>query len=504
MELNMYPKIVLAALLAIITAVSIYADERPAYNAGTFYPAKAPEITSQITEFLKNAGTASLSSKPLGIIVPHAGYVYSGAVAAHAYREIKNQNYDAVIILAPCHVEYFPFAAIYPGEAYLTPLGKVLIDKQLAAECVTSDGLVKFANQGHLSRKFDRSEHSLEIQLPFLQIVLPNTPIVPIVIGTQDWKVLKALGDRLGQLIRERNILIVASTDFSHFHSYAECQAIDQRAIASLKKLDPLIFHRGLVSENYEACGGGPVTSLLIAVQNMNPALEILKVANSGDIPHGDKSRVVGYVAAAIYRRNNLSKEVKTMSDSQLNKGELTRAEQIWLLDLAEATVTACVNKKPLPDPQDVPEKFKVKRGAFVTLEKNGELRGCIGYILPILPLYQTVIEMAHSAALRDPRFSPVSPGELKNITVEISVLTVPETITDPSLIEVGKHGIIMKRGYAQGLLLPQVATDYGWDRETFLEHTCLKAGLPRNAWQDKNTEIQIFSAQVFNRETVK
>jgi hypothetical protein len=129
MELNMYPKIVLAALLAIITAVSIYADERPAYNAGTFYPAKAPEITSQITEFLKNAGTASLSSKPLGIIVPHAGYVYSGAVAAHAYREIKNQNYDAVIILAPCHVEYFPFAAIYPGEAYLTPLGKVLIDK---------------------------------------------------------------------------------------------------------------------------------------------------------------------------------------------------------------------------------------------------------------------------------------------------------------------------------------------------------------------------------------
>jgi len=192
------------------------------------------------------------------------------------------------------------------------------------------------------------------------------------------------------------------------------------------------------------------------------------------------------------------------MSENQLNKGELTKSEQIWLLDLAEATVTACVNKKPLPEPKDVPEKFKVKRGAFVTLEKNGELRGCIGYILPILPLYQTVIEMAQSAALHDPRFSPVTPNELKNITVEISVLTVPETITDPSVIEVGKHGIIMKRGYAQGLLLPQVATDYGWDRETFLEHTCLKAGLPRNAWQDKNTEIQIFSAQVFNRETLK
>nr|MBP7886610.1 AmmeMemoRadiSam system protein A [Candidatus Neomarinimicrobiota bacterium] len=154
--------------------------------------------------------------------------------------------------------------------------------------------------------------------------------------------------------------------------------------------------------------------------------------------------------------------------------------------------------------PKDVPERLKVKRGAFVTLEKHHELRGCIGYILPIYPLYKTVIEMAKAAALDDPRFPPVSPSELKDITVEISVLTVPQKISDPSEIEVGKHGIIIKRGFNQGLLLPQVATDYGWDRETFLEHTCLKAGLPRDAWQDKNTEIQIFSAQVFNRETVK
>ena len=187
----------------------------------------------------------------------------------------------------------------------------------------------------------------------------------------------------------------------------------------------------------------------------------------------------------------------------------LSEEEEQTLLKISRFTLEKWVKEKKYPSEKDlrnyqITAALEQKAGVFVSLHKMGELRGCIGYILPILPLYQTVIEMAQSAALHDPRFSPVSPAELKNITVEISVLTVPETITDPSVIEVGKHGIIMKRGYSQGLLLPQVATDYGWDRETFLEHTCLKAGLPRNAWQDKNTEIQIFSAQVFNRETVR
>ncbi|MDD5062653.1 MAG: AmmeMemoRadiSam system protein A, partial [Candidatus Marinimicrobia bacterium] len=335
--------------------------------------------------------------------------------------------------------------------------------------------------------------------------VLPNTPIVPIVVGTHDWAVLNSLGKRLGELLTKKDILIVVSSDFSHYHSYSDCQKIDQRAVERIKELNARSFYDGLVNKAYEACGGGPITTLLIAAQQIqNPQIEILNVANSGDVPYGDKSAVVGYVAAALYQNPKSKKEVKATSADQLNKSDLTREEQLFLLDLAEKTVAAAVNKKPLPAPQDVPERLKVKRGAFVTLEKNHELRGCIGYILPISPLYKTVIEMAQSAALHDPRFKPVSPGELKNITVEISVLTVPEKITNPNIIEVGKHGIIMKRGYNQGLLLPQVATDYGWDRETFLEHTCLKAGLPRDAWQDKNTEIQVFSAQVFNRETVK
>jgi len=496
--------IIMTLILSMITDISP-AQERPAYNAGAFYPANPAEITSLITAYLKNAGAKTLPQKPFGIIVPHAGYIYSGPVAAYAYREVKDQEYDAVIVLAPCHVEYFPFAAIYPGDAYLTPLGKVAVDKKLAAQCVTADKLVKLATEGHLSQRFGRAEHSLEVQLPFLQIVLPNTPIVPIVIGTHDWRVLESLGKRLGELLVQKNILIVASSDFSHYHSYSECQKIDQRAIECLKQLDAVKFYQGFTSETFEACGGAPITALLIAAQKMkNPQIEILKSANSGDVPHGDKSAVVGYVAVGLYQGISAKSEDKNPTASQLNTGDLTREEQLYLLDLAEKTVAAAVNHRPLPDPKDVPERLKVKRGAFVTLEKHHELRGCIGYILPIYPLYKTVIEMAKAAALDDPRFPPVSPSELKDITVEISVLTVPQKISDPSEIEVGKHGIIIKRGFNQGLLLPQVATDYGWDRETFLEHTCLKAGLPRDAWQDKNTEIQIFSAQVFNRETVK
>lgn len=182
----------------------------------------------------------------------------------------------------------------------------------------------------------------------------------------------------------------------------------------------------------------------------------------------------------------------------------LNTAEQEFLMQLAEDVINACVKGQPIPQPQEIPAICKEKRGAFVTIEKHGRLRGCIGYILPVYQLYETVIEVAQSAALRDPRFNPVTPDELKDLDLEISVLTVPEKIDDPSIIKVGKHGIIIKRGFYQGLLLPQVATDYGWDRETFLEHTCQKAGLPPNAWKDKNTEISIFSAQVFNRETLK
>ncbi len=177
--------------------------------------------------------------------------------------------------------------------------------------------------------------------------------------------------------------------------------------------------------------------------------------------------------------------------------------EQKFILELAEQTVKNVVIGKPVPTPKNIPDIIKVKRGGFVTLNKNAHLRGCIGYILPIMSLIETIIEVGTSAALKDPRFNPVQPGELKNIDIEVSVLTIPEKIDNVEKIVVGKHGIIIKRGYNHGLLLPQVATEYEWDRTTFLEQTCQKSGLSPDAWKDKKTEIQIFSAQVFSRESL-
>ncbi len=481
------------------------AQDRPAYNAGMYYPKYPNEIRQSLQGYLDAVKLPESIAKPFGIISPHAGYPYSGPVAAYGFTAIKNHQYDAVVVISPCHVDYFNFASIYDGDSYMTPLGKVTVDKALAKELQTNDKLVKFSNKGHVTGMNGRAEHSLEIQLPFIQMTLGDVPIVPIVLGTMDWKVIQSLGSQLGSVAKNHNILIVASSDLSHYHRYAECNEIDQQFISILETFRIDDLYRGLVSREIEACGGGPIIAMMLAAQMNNAQdVKILHYANSGDVPFGDKSQVVGYLSAAFCPGDTPPKKAKTKEAQQLENRYLNTEEQEFLLTLAEDVVNACVKGDPIPKPENIPAICNEKRGAFVTIEKNHQLRGCIGYILPYYPLYETVIEVAQSAALKDPRFNPVTPKELKDLEIEISVLTVPEKIDDPSIIEVGKHGIIMKRGYYQGLLLPQVATEYGWDRVTFLEHTCQKAGLPRNAWKDKDTEISIFSAQVFNRETLK
>lgn len=479
------------------------AKERPAYNAGLFYPKSETEIRQAIEKYLAAVQGEISPRKPFGVIVPHAGYPYSGPVAAYSYAAVKGHSYDAVIVISPCHIDYFDFASIYDGDAYLTPLGKLSVEKTIAQK-LASGNAVQISAKGHGIGLSGRAEHSLEVQLPFLQMVLEETPIVPIVLGTMEWNIIESLGRQLGELAKTHDLLIVASSDLSHYHDYETCKKIDRRFMETVENFTIDQLYRGLMTKTLEACGGGPIIATMIAAQMNNATnVQLLHYANSGDVPFGDKSRVVGYMAAAFYKEKTTSKKENSMRSKNPGNRELNIGEQQFLLQLAEDVIRACVRGEPLPRPQDIPPVCKEKRGAFVTIEKHDQLRGCIGYILPIYPLYETVIEVAQSAALRDPRFNPVTPAELEHLEVEVSVLTVPEIIDDPSIIEVGKHGIIIKQGYYQGLLLPQVATDYGWDRETFLQHTCRKAGLPPDAWKDKNTEISIFSAQVFNRATL-
>jgi AmmeMemoRadiSam system protein B/AmmeMemoRadiSam system protein A len=471
--------------------------------AGTFYPDNPQVLESTIQQYLEQAGTKVLKSKPFGMIVPHAGLPYSGPVAAYAYKEIVGEHYDAIVIMGPSHRNYFPYAAVYSGDYYKTSLGEIPIAKKLAADLSTKDQLVRLSAKEHIGNAFTRGENSIEIQVPFIQIISDEIPIIPILVGTMDLKVLKTLGKQLAQLARKFDILILASSDLSHYHIYFECKAIDQKFIDCLLTKKPDNLYYGIKSEEFEACGSGPVYALMVAAEELDAYnVEVLNYANSGDVPHGDKSQVVGYLSAAFIHSEEKPKQKEQTSTPE--SGELNIQEQEFLMNLAEQTVKAVVKGEKIKAPTDIPPICQEKRGAFVTLTKRDQLRGCIGYILPYFPLYKTVMEVAESATLKDSRFSPVSEKELSEIDVEISVLTVPQIIKDINQIEVGTHGLIIKKGPYQGLLLPQVATEYGWDRDTFLAHTCQKAGLPSMAWKDADTEIQIFSAQVFNRETLQ
>jgi AmmeMemoRadiSam system protein A len=222
---------------------------------------------------------------------------------------------------------------------------------------------------------------------------------------------------------------------------------------------------------------------------------KVLKYLNSGDVT-GDRSRVVGYAAGVFYKTvggTEKMREKKVGVDLGLSEGEKKTLHHI-----AKTVIENMARGKPVPEFKVDTPILKENRGAFVTINKRGQLRGCIGYIEGHGPLYKTIEEMAEAAAFRDPRFNPVTEKELPDLEIEISVLTPLKRITDVNEIEVGKHGIYMKKGWYSGLLLPQVATEYGWDRQTFLEHTCQKAGLPTTAWKDKNAEIYIFSADIF------
>jgi AmmeMemoRadiSam system protein A len=326
--------------------------------------------------------------------------------------------------------------------------------------------------------------------------------------GDQNWELCQTLGEALGNALKGRNALIVASSDLSHFHPYREANSLDSALIKLLEAYDPEEACLQLNSRKVEACGGGPIVSAMIAGKILGAdGLKVIKHANSGDVPMGSKDSVVGYLAGVIYRMTNTKEKSKRSEENKQmdqTEGTLTITEKRQLMEIAKTTVDCVVRGKKVPDFVPISDNLKQERGAFVTLKIHGELRGCIGYIIPIKPLYLTVREVAESAALRDPRFPPVSVRELPELEYEISALSPIRKIENVNEIQVGKHGIIIRRGYNQGLLLPQVATEYGWNREQFLEHTCNKAGLPFDAWKKEGTEISIFSAEVFDESDLK
>ncbi|MDD5428049.1 MAG: AmmeMemoRadiSam system protein B [Candidatus Omnitrophica bacterium] len=463
--------------------------------AGTWYPDDKAKLTALLKSYLDNAQDEKIDGQLFAIISPHAGYQFSGPVAAYGFKAARNKNIKTVIVIGFSHRKYFDGISVYAKGAWQTPLGDAGIDEALAAELMSQNKRLRFEPE-----LFD-GENSVEMQIPFVQAALEGAKIVPVAFGTQDYKDAEILADALAAVLKgRRDVLVVASTDLSHYHPYKEANSIDKGLIDILTKMKAKELYSGASTGACELCGVMPVTAVLLAAEKAGyDGIKILKYANSGDT-FGDKRQVVGYLSAAIYKKDaGIADQVvkKEKKSAMLNKAQRQR-----LLQIARESLTSYVKdgkRKTFTEDDPV---LKQNMGAFVTLHENGELRGCIGNMIGRGPLYKTVADMAIESATGDPRFSQLSADEIGKVDIEISVLSPLKRVSGYEEVTIPGDGVLIKSGFRSGVFLPQVATETGWDRDEFLTYLCAhKAGLPPQAWKDPKTEIYTFSAEVFGEK---
>lgn len=466
---------------------------RESVIAGSWYPGNPTTLKHDIERYLEQARPPAITGDLRALIVPHAGYMYSGGVAAHAYRLLRDHSFDRVLILAPSHRAYFKGASVYTPGGYRTPLGIVPLDREIIDKLLKHPSLIAYVPEA------DAQEHSLEIQLPFLQVVLNDFRLTPIVMADQSWSFCEKLAAVITDACRNARVLLIASSDLSHFHPYAEAKRLDAVVCDHIAAYNEKALSRDLQQGQCEACGAGPMITVMLAARGLGAnKASVLHYANSGDVS-GDKRGVVGYLAAALYSNPSNCQVVSDESRPKVGIDLGLHAEdKAALIRIAREAIRSRCSGLPMPDISSESPRLLEKRGAFVSIHKGEELRGCIGMIEARLPLVETVRNMAVQAAFADPRFCAVQPEELDTLDIQISVLTPMERIEGPEKIEVGRHGLYIKKGCYSGLLLPQVAVERGWDKIQFLEWTCRKAGLPEDAWKDPEAELYIFSADVF------
>ncbi len=472
-----------ALILFVILVPAMAAGQgvRPAVFAGQFYTPDPALLAAEIDGYLAAATAAAPAAPPagrvIGLIVPHAGYAYSGRTAAAAYAFVRGQAVDTVVIIGPSHRFAFEGASVWPDGGFETPLGLARVDAALAKTITKLSGF-RFEPQAFAE------EHSVEVQVPFIQRALPGAAIVPIVMGAQTRSTIRTLAAALAKACLGKKVLVVASTDLSHFLPKEQAQATDAGTAALVQGMSTETLIRKVEAGENIMCGGGPVASLMLLAERAGrPQAEVLARTDSSSFG----GPVVGYLAAAVLAGARPEEEFT-----------LTAQEKGELLKLARTALTEFVERRTEIGDLSGMEKFLTPRGAFVTLTKAGDLRGCIGFIEPVLPLGRAVIRTAIYAATEDPRFPPVTAAELKDLRIEISVLTPAREIADPRQVKVGTHGLIVEKDGSKGVLLPQVPVENGWDRETFLIQGCLKAGLPRDAWKH-GAKLSVFEAIVFH-----
>lgn len=464
--------------------------ERKPAVAGQFYPADEELLKKMVDSLIARAEPPAITGEIIAVIVPHAGIEYSGQTAAYAYKLITGRDGITVVMLGTSHRTDFDKAAVQGKGAWLTPLGKVEVDEQLAQAILKEDSYFADMAAVHLQ------EHSLEVQLPFLQRVLKNFKVVPIMLLFPTYEQCERVGKAIARVVKDKPVLLLASSDLYHGYSYSEAKSTDSFTLGSISQFNPKAFYQALTKSHREqkplACGGYPIVALMIAARGLGADKPVvLHHTNSNDVTGQRGGYCVGYSAVAF---------VKGKEEEQLSTG-LTAEEKKSLLKIARNTLEEFLRTGRVLDFEPLTERLKEKRGVFVTLHKRGELRGCIGYVEPIKPLYLATRDMAISAATEDPRFFPVKLEELVEIDIEITVLSPLERIADPESVVVGKHGLVIRKGFRSGVFLPQVPVEQGWTKREYLENVCRKAGLPPNAYKERDAELYVFSGEVFGEK---
>jgi len=474
---------------------------RPPARAGQFYPGSAEELRRTIGNYLNNAEKVAISGEISGLWVPHAGYQFSGQVAANGYKCIKDSKFDLIILIGPSHYYRLSGASVGDWAAYKTPLGLARIDTLNADKLRTDCSLIHCINAAH------NNEHSLEVQIPFLQIVQPGIPIIPILVGfNNSYNDCKKIAEAVVNICENKKVLIIASSDMSHFPDYSTAYKVDKKMLKAIQSFNPkkvlqtnkTIMQQGYNSLDCTLCGLNALVITMLAVKELDAdKARILPYANSGDIS-GNRERVVGYGSGIFFDQVNNPVKKKDIIMDGIN---FSKEEKVKLFEIARKSIRYALNKKELPSFSVTEENLNKKRGVFVTLMNKGRLRGCIGYFEPVNPLYVMVSQMAAAAATQDYRFAynPVTTEELDEINIKISVLSKLKKIDSIDEIEVGKHGIWIKQGMRGGTYLPEVATEMGWNKIEFLEHCCTeKAGLSKDAWK-KDADVYIYSSQILD-----
>jgi AmmeMemoRadiSam system protein B/AmmeMemoRadiSam system protein A len=459
--------------------------------AGQFYPGDAKTLTAMIDSMLGDAEVPGISGQLVGFQVPHAGYPFSGPTAAQAFKLLSGMDSITVVILGTSHHVLLDRAAVYARGAWKTPLGDVAIDEALAKAILAQDEFLADMPEAHAR------EHSIEVEVPFLQRMLHNFKIVPIMLLQPSFEQCERVGKAIAAGAKGKKVLLVASSDLYHGDSYDEANRVDKTTVGLMAKFDPQAFHAAYERNEAQACGGNAITAMMVAAREMGAdAAVVLAQTNSNDVTGERGGYCVGYSAVAFVASGKGSRDQGIEGSS-----DLTEREQKSLLGVARGTLETYIRTGRVPEAKPLTPRLSEKRGAFVTLHERGDLRGCIGYVEAVKPLFQAVSDMAVAASTEDPRFPPVTAGELDKIDIEITVLSPLRALPSPDSVVVGKHGLMIRKGYRSGLLLPQVPVEQCWDRDQFLANTCLKAGLPPNAYKEKDANLFCFTGQVFGEK---